>query len=98
MTATKHDSAKPRPCLLPPAIEQVLAVMEFGAAKYGEHNWMAGMQHSRAFNAAVRHLWAWWRGEDNDPESGLPHLAHAAVNCLFIIDWTRMKRGEDDRP
>lgn len=98
MTATKHDTAKPRPSLLPPAIEHVLAVMEFGAQKYGEHNWRSGMQHSRAFNAALRHLWAWWRGEDNDPESNLPHLAHAAVNCLFIMDWKRMGVGQDDRP
>jgi hypothetical protein len=97
MTANKHDIGKPRASLLPfHAMNDVLAVLEFGAAKYGDHNYRTGMRFSRCFDAAIRHLWAWARGEENDMESGLPHLAHAAVNCLFILEWAKGGVGEDD--
>jgi hypothetical protein len=39
----------------------------------------------RYFDAAQRHLWAWWEGEARDPESGLPHLAHAVACLLFVL-------------
>jgi hypothetical protein len=99
MSAIKHDSAKPRHSLLPPhAIGDIIAVLEYGAGKYGTYNWMGGMKWSRLFDAAMRHLWAWFRGEYSDPESGLPHLAHAAVNLMFLIDYSHMGAGEDDLP
>lgn len=98
-TATKHDAAKPRYSLLPHmALEQMVAVMEFGAQKYGDNNWRSGMKWSRCFDAAMRHLWAWFRGEERDADSGINHLAHAAVNLLFIIEWRETGKGEDDRP
>lgn len=97
-TATKHDAAKPRASLLPPnSLDTIIAVMEYGATKYGAHNWRGGMEYSRAWDAAFRHMWAWWRGEDTDAESGLPHLAHAVCSLMFIIDWSRTGVGVDDR-
>lgn len=98
MSANKLDAQKNRHSLLPASIDDIIAVMEYGAGKYGDNNWRTGMDYSRCFNAAMRHLWAYWRGETNDPESGLPHLAHAATNCLFVLDWTRRGVGRDDRP
>lgn len=96
--ATKFDTSKPRFSLAPPhALTALIAVMEHGAAKYGEHNWKQGMNYTRCFDAAIRHLRAWQAGQDIDPESGLQHLAHAMANCAFIIDWTEMKAGKDDR-
>ncbi len=96
--AHKHDAAKQRHSLLPPhALSQVIAVLEYGAGLYGQSNWKGGMRWSRPWNAAMRHLWAWWRGEENDPESNLPHLAHAAVNCLFLLEYKHNFKGEDDR-
>lgn len=96
--ATKHDSTKPRISLVPPhSLDAIIAVMEFGAAKYDAHNWKQGMAYSRCFDAAWRHMWAWWRGEVNDPESGLPHLGHAIVNLMFLLDWQKVGTGTDDR-
>lgn len=98
LTATKHDAAKPRHSLLPPhAIDAIIAVLEFGAARYGERNWMGGMKWSRCFDAAMRHLWRWFRGEDIDPDSGLPHLAHAIVSLMFLIDYQATNTNGDDR-
>lgn len=95
---TKHDSQKPKWSLLPyDALLPVVRVMEYGAAKYGRDNWMAGMEWTRLADAAVRHLLDWLRGEDNDRESGLPHLAHAACNLLFLLAYTLRGLGKDDR-
>ena len=84
--------------LLPNSIWDIVAVLEYGAGIYGKSNWKLGMKWTRCFDAAMRHLWAWFRGENVDPESGLPHLAHAAVNLMFIMDYGAMGAGEDDRP
>lgn len=85
---TKDDKRKPRWSLLPKGtIGQVIAVLEFGAAKYRVDNWMHVPDPDiRYYNAAMRHLEAWWMGEKDDPESKLPHLAHA-VCCLLFLMW-----------
>jgi len=96
--AAKSDTSKPRLSLAPPhSLEAIIAVMEYGAKKYGVNNWKGGMAYSRCFNSAFRHMWAWWRGEDNDPESGLPHIAHAICGLAFLLDWQKMRVGTDDR-
>lgn len=33
--------------------------------------------------AYQRHILAWLDGEDNDPATGLPHLAHAAFLSMY---------------
>ena len=95
----KYDFGKARYDLLPPeALHVLVLVYSLGARKYGDRNWERGMKYSRPYAAAQRHLWAWWRGEDLDPETGLPHLAHAAWNVLALLQYQLKKRGEDDRP
>lgn len=82
----KNDAGKTRFDLLPPrALWAVADVITFGATKYGPDNWR-GVERQRWFAAAMRHLWAWMLGEKRDPESGLPHLAHAACSILFLLD------------
>ena len=83
----KYDQGKLRYDLLPPlALEEVVKVLTFGASKYGTHTWHAVPNGAaRYFAACQRHLWAWMKGEDRDPESGIHHLSHAATNCLFLI-------------
>lgn len=44
------------------------------------------------------HAWAFWAGENNDPESGLPHMAHAAWNALALVEYLLRTIGKDDRP
>lgn len=95
----KYDEGKAPWHLMPPdAINEILQVLDFGAAKYGERNWERGMSWSRPFSALMRHMWAWWRGEERDPESGLSHLAHAGANLLFLMTYRGRDIGRDDRP
>jgi hypothetical protein len=91
----KHDSGKLQWDLLPwTAMKQVVQVFEQGAEKYGRDNWKQGINYTRCWNAAIRHLTAWKEGEDTDAETGLNHLAHAAVNCLFLL-YYQIKGGYD---
>lgn len=71
--------------------EAVLRVMTHGAEKYGWDNWRnAGAEDlSRMKAAAIRHLKADLTGERLDPESGYPHLFHAACNLLFLCELER---------
>lgn len=95
----KHDQDKNRVDLLPfDAVNEVAKVYTFGAKKYAERNWEAGMNYSRLFGACMRHMWAWFMGEDKDPESGLTHLSHAGFCVLGLIAYELRKSGVDDRP
>lgn len=94
----KFDSDKVRMELLPPAaLEQVAKVFTYGARKYSEENYLLGTNYRRYCGAVLRHTWAFMRGEDMDPESGLSHLAHAACNCLMLLELLRVNTGKDDR-
>lgn len=94
----KFDQGKNRLDLLPiDAIETVGQVLSFGAAKYGERNWEAGMSYGRLIGAALRHLFAYARGIDKDEETGLPHLSHAACCILFLLSYQLRGIGLDDR-
>jgi hypothetical protein len=59
------------------ALNVIARVYHYGASKYAAHNWRKGYDWSLSYDACRRHLDAFWDGEDLDPESGLPHLAHA---------------------
>ena len=94
----KFDQSKLRFDLVPPeALEEIVAVFTYGADKYGVRNWEAGIDWGRCFGAAMRHLWAWWRGEEKDSESGISHLAHAAASIMFLITYSKRNVGRDDR-
>lgn len=85
---TKHDEQKLRFDLLPPDAEEILAaIFTMGAGKYGDRNWEEGIEYGRLYAAARRHLSQFWKGEDLDEESGLPHVAHAAWNCLALLQF-----------
>lgn len=84
----KLDNQKPRWSLLPQGtIQQVIGVLEFGAKKYDVNNWQFVPDAKiRYYNAAMRHIDAWWNGEKLDSESNIHHLAHA-ICCLLFILW-----------
>lgn len=95
----KDDGGKARHDLIPSELlEGVAAVLTFGAEKYGERNWEKGMKWGRPFAALMRHMWAWWRGEKVDPETGFSHLWHAACCIAFLIAFEQRATGVDDRP
>lgn len=80
----KADGDKPDPSLLPPrAVLRVVEVLTHGAGKYGRDNWVRCDDKRRYVGATLRHVLAYMSGEVMDPESGLPHLAHAACSLLF---------------
>lgn len=94
----KYDGGKLRYDLIPAdALEELAAIYTMGANKYEDHNWRKGMSWSRPFAALMRHAWAWFRGEDKDPESGLNHLAHAAWNCFTLINYSKSHPEFDNR-
>jgi Domain of unknown function (DUF5664) len=82
----------------PNALMRVAEVAGYGGAKYERYNFLKGYRWSLSYDALQRHLHAFWSGEYNDPESGLPHLAHAAWHCLALIAFNERNRGTDDRP
>lgn len=96
----KHDAGKPRYELIPPeALDGVTRILTFGATKYGDRNYEKGINYSRVFGAAMRHLWTWWRGEENDPETGESHLHHAACCVMMLQTYVERKMDKfDDRP
>lgn len=95
---SKHDAGKPPLSLIPRAALLAEAeVLAFGAQKYDAHNWRKGMRWSRLGDAAMRHLLAWLDGEDNDPETGLPHLAHLRCCSGFLLEYAQSGAGTDDR-
>lgn len=95
----KFDSGKSyRPELIAPEfIFELSEVLAYGAKKYEDRNWEKGMKWSRPFGALMRHLWAWWKGEDKDEETGFSHLAHAACNVMFLLTFESRRIGVDDR-
>lgn len=98
MEGLKFDEAKVRLELLPlDALVEVGRVLTYGATKYGARNWEKGMAWGRLLGAAFRHLFAWARGEDNDPETGFSHLAHASCCVLFLLSYGLRGVGADDR-
>lgn len=94
----KADGGKNRLELLPfSALEEVGKVLTFGAKKYKDHNWRRCDKPSRYVGAALRHLFSWAKGEDNDPETGLSHIAHASCCCLFLLGLILDGKAIDDR-
>ena len=55
------------------------------------------MRWGRVYAAIQRHLWQFWAGEDDDEESGMQHLAHAAWGCFTLMDYTAEHPELDDR-
>lgn len=95
----KNDQGKLPYHLLPPELlEGTAAVLAFGADKYAPRNWERGMAWSRPFAALMRHMWAWWRGENLDPETRMSHLWHASCCIAFLIAYEQRRVGTDDRP
>jgi hypothetical protein len=96
--AVKKDLGKTRMDLIDPlAIEGLAKVLTFGAEKYAAHNWRKGIANSRLIAAMLRHLFAIMRGEDIDPESGLPHIDHVGCCWMFISNNMKVRPEMDDR-
>ena len=96
--AARFDEGKNRLDLMPPwSIDQVAQVYTYGTIKYDDDNWWKGMPWKKVIGPLLRHIWKWLRGEKWDDESGLHHLAHAAWQCLALMEYERNGIGKDNR-
>lgn len=86
--------------LVPPiAIAQCALAFENGAGKYGPFNWREKTISSTVYyGAAMRHLQAWYDGEDYAPDSGVHHLAHVMACCAMVLDGQSIGKLNDNRP
>jgi hypothetical protein len=82
----RYNNGKPDFSLLPMStLTEVVRVLEYGASKYERNNWLKPTSWDISFACLMRHMSAWQAGEDDDPESGRSHLAHAACNILQML-------------
>lgn len=82
-----------------PVIMEIGVAMLEGSLKYGRHNYrIAGVRASVYYDAFMRHVGAWWEGEDIDPASGLNHLAKAMACLTVLRDSMIQQNWVDDRP
>lgn len=98
--APKFDAHKTRVDLLPvDPLTEIADVFGFGATKYFANSYRSGetVVWSRTYGSILRHLFAFWNGEDKDPESGKSHLAHAGTQLMILMEHTRHNPEKDDR-
>lgn len=80
-------------------LAEVGVAMLEGAAKYGRHNYRSvGVRSSVYYDAAQRHLMAWWEGQDIDPDSGMHHITKAITTLVVLRDAMIQDMLTDDRP
>lgn len=80
-------------------LAEVGVAMLEGASKYGRHNFrVAGVRASVYYDGVMRHLMAWWEGEDIDPDSGLSHVVKAITSLTVLRDAMLQEMWADDRP
>jgi hypothetical protein len=99
MEAGHKDEGKPglQYVLAMPLIDEMAKVGDFGAKKYGQWNYQKGMYWMRLCGSMARHLTAFIRGENNDKESGLSHLAHLAYDAAMVFGYIGRHDNLDDR-
>jgi hypothetical protein len=96
--ARYNDGKVPLELIPLSSLEDCARVFGYGRRKYAAWNWAKGMQWSVPYGCLLRHMKAWFDGEDNDPESGYPHLGHAMCNLVMLSTFARTYREGDDRP
>ena len=78
-------------------VKDLASVYEKGAVKYAAFNWYKGLSASRIMASISRHLKAYELDEqENDLETGLPHLVHAAWGYITLLVFLREGRLVND--
>lgn len=96
--AKKNDKEKPDLSLIP-LISQIAEAKAFmvGEKKYGRYNYCEGHKASQLIAALVRHAYAWFEGEENDPVDGQPHLGSVKACVSMILRQQELGTLKDDR-
>ena len=79
------------------SLEEMVKVLEFGAEKYEPDNWKRGLPTLEICESLLRHVFAYMRGEDIDPESGRSHIGHILCNGMFLSYMQNKKPNMDNR-
>ena len=98
--ALRYDTGKPEMMYLmtfPNAIREFTKVCTYGGNKYDVGNYLKGAKYTQYVNCGLRHLFAWWGGEERDPESKCLHLAHFVWNALCLCEMAITRKDLDDR-
>jgi len=97
--ALRYNSGKLRMELVPiSAIRGLAEVFGKGAEKYAPRNWEKGFKYSVPYACLLRHLTAFWGGEDLDKETGLSHMKHVLANAAMLVEFLETYPEGDDRP
>jgi len=94
-TGAQRDSGegKSRMSLVPhKALHDVMQRYLAGAEAYGENNWKLGMKNSVLYDSAMRHMMAYWTGDESED-----HLGAALWNVMGLIDNQDKRPAMDDR-
>ena len=86
--------------LVPPsAVIHCAEAFRNGAEKYGPYNWREkDVKASIYVDAALRHIYSWFDGEECAQDSGVHHLGHAMACLAILIDAYETKGLEVDIP
>ncbi|MCK5614685.1 hypothetical protein KAR91_73165 [Candidatus Pacearchaeota archaeon] len=94
----KFDQEKIRYDLIPAdALHELAKVYTHGAQKYEDENWRQGMPWKKIMGALERHYFAFKRGQDTDPDSGLLHIAQVAWAAFTLINFIKTQPEHDTR-
>lgn len=94
----KFDKEKPDLSLIPliAMIEEAKA-FQVGEKKYGRYNYCLGHDAHQLAAAAMRHLMAWFDGEEFDPKDGQHHLGSVRACCAMILRQQELGTLRDNR-
>lgn len=94
--AVRDNASKVDYTILPmEGLPEVVAVFEMGARKYARDNYKqgTGLPLENYRQSMFRHLVASTKGEKNDPESELDHVAHIVANGLMYL-WQQQNENK----
>lgn len=79
-------------------LHESLAMMD-GSGKYGSYNWRGNKVVASIYvDALMRHVAAWYEGEQEAEDSGCHHLGHARACLGILLDAEETGNLIDDRP
>jgi hypothetical protein len=94
----RKNSGKPQLSYIDPEFLLGMAqVLTIGSKKYSPMNWAKGNYYTVPYDSAMRHIFAFMKGEEFDKESLEHHLYHAAVNLYFMWYYSKHYPELDDR-
>ena len=89
------EKGKPRYDLISvSALTRLAHHLRKGAEKYSARNWEKGMDYSRLYSSALRHLMQWASGDEEED-----HLAAVLFNVMALVHFDELGSTDlDDMP